>query len=280
MDSPAELPIEEYAENPFPAPLEPEEEAAPSFPPIAFPDTRDQAPVINLPLFALTAPEDPAPEPIIEPEEGPVTVGGSRRGARGCLIAAALAAVVVAALLVVRRSQTGAVVPVEPRTSPASGAAAVAPRESAPASPAPKPPPVPPSEIVVSRAPAARTPGPAAARSAPAGKAGGEAKWTSLGEAGRREFEHPGKHRYSIQLELACEDSTLEKAFAADPGRTHIWISPYAFRGRRCYRVLWGRYADVGAARTARSSVPAIFSRDGNRPTVVALGGKASGAGH
>jgi hypothetical protein len=284
IGEPEELRIEEDAESPFPGSLAPEETApaafAPSFPPAPLPETRDPVPIINLPLFALTAPEEPASETVLEREEAPVTAGGSRRGGRAWMIAAVAAAAVVAAFLIVRRSPRAPVAPVETRTPPASGSAAVAPRESAPATPAPKPPPVPPSEIVVSHAPAARTPGPAAPRSAPAAKAGAEAKWTSLGEAGRREFEHPGKHRYSVQLELACEDSTLEKAFAADPGRSHIWISPYAFRGRRCYRVLWGRYADLGAARTARGSVPAVFSKDGNRPTVVALGGKASAAEH
>jgi hypothetical protein len=112
---------------------------------------------------------------------------------------------------------------------------------------------------------------------APNARTGAEGKWASLAEAGRREFEHPGKHRYAIQLELACEDSTIEKALAADPGRGHLWVAPYSFRGRHCYRVLWGKFTDLAAARSARGSVPAVFSRDGNRPTVVALG-KPSGA--
>jgi septal ring-binding cell division protein DamX len=284
IGEPEQPPIEEDSASPFPPSLASEETAAgafePSFPPAPLPEARDQASVINLPLFALTAPEEPASEPIIEREEEAATVGGPRRGGRAWMIAAVAAAAVVAAFLVVRRLPTAAVAPTETPTPPASGSAAAVPHGTAPANPAPKPPPVSPSEIVVSHAPAARTPGPAAPKGAPAVKAGGEAKWKSLGEAGGREFEHPGKHRYSIQLELACEDSTLEKAFAADPGRSHIWIAPYAFRGRRCYRVLWGRFADIGAARTARGSVPAVFSRDGNRPAIVALGGKASGAKH
>jgi len=268
--------------SPFPDSIELDETATvrfePSFAsgPAAAP--RDQPPVINLPLFALTAPEDPATEPVIEREEDPAAIGRPPGGgARAWIIAAVAAAALVAAVLVVRRPRTG-VAPVETRTPADSGSAAVAPREAPPATPAPKqkPPAVPPSEIVVSRAPTAPTP--AAPKSAPAAKSGGEGKWASLAEAGRREFEHPGRHRYSIQLELACEDATLEKAFSADPGRGHLWIAPYAFRGRRCYRVLWGRFADLGAARTARGSVPAIFARDGNRPTVVALGAKPTGA--
>jgi septal ring-binding cell division protein DamX len=90
-------------------------------------------------------------------------------------------------------------------------------------------------------------------------------------------MEHPGKYRYSIQLELACESSTLDKAFAADPDRRHLWIAPSSFRGRRCYRVLWGKFADLASARGAKGAVPALFARDGNRPTVVALGPAAAG---
>jgi hypothetical protein len=281
---PDEPELEAAPPSPYAESIEPDETAAmthePAFAPGPPAAPRDQPAAVNLPLFALTAPEEPATEPVIEREEEPAVVGRPPGGgARGWIIAAVAAAVLVAAVLLVRRPRTAAVVPVETPTSGNSGSAAVAPRETPPAMPAPKPkpPPAPPSEIVVSRAPAA--PPSAAPKSAAPAKAGGEGKWASLAEAGRREFEHPGKHRYSIQLELACEDATLEKAFAADPGKGHLWISPYAFRGRRCYRVLWGRFADLGAARSARGSVPAVFSRDGNRPTVVALGGKTPGAG-
>jgi septal ring-binding cell division protein DamX len=96
--------------------------------------------------------------------------------------------------------------------------------------------------------------------------------WEALARAGRKAFEHPGAHRYAIQLELACEGSTLEKAFAADPGRRQIWIAPYPFRGRSCYRVLWGKYRDLDSAKAAKSAVPEMFSHDGNHPAVVSLG--------
>ena len=281
---PDEPEVEAGSASPFPESIEPDETATVTFdtsfapgPPAA---PRDEPAVINLPLFALTAPEEPATEPVIEREEDASAAARPPARVRAWIVVAAAAAARGAAVLMVRRPRTAAVAPAETRTPAESGSAAIAPRVTVPATPAPKqkPLPVPTSEIVVSRAPTAPAPSPAPPRSA--AKAGGEGKWTTLAEAGRREFEHPGRHRYAIQLELACEDSTLEKAFAADPGRGHLWISPYAFRGRRCYRVLWGRFADLGSARAARGSVPAIFSRDGNRPTVVALGGKSPGAEH
>ena len=283
---PDEPELEAGPASPFPESIEPDETVAATFDTSSAPGPsaapRDQPAVINRPLFARTAPEEPATEPVIERADESAAVARPPRRVWPWIIAAVAAAALVAAVVVIRRSRTAAVAPAETRAPAESGPAAVEPRAAAPATPAPKqkekPPPAPPSEIVVSRAPTAPAPSAAAPKSAARG--GSEGRWTSLAEAGRREFEHPGKHRYAIQLELACEDSTLEKAFAADPGKGHLWISPYAFRGRRCYRVLWGRFTDLGAARTARGSVPAIFSRDGNRPTVVALGGKTPGAGH
>jgi len=119
-----------------------------------------------------------------------------------------------------------------------------------------------------------RPPKPAAVspRREPASPPREDGRWRDLAEKGRRWSDRPGRLRYAIQLELACEAGTLEKAFAQDTPSHAIWIAPYAFRGRSCYRVLFGRYADLAGAKAARSSVPALFTREGNRPTVVSLG--------
>jgi septal ring-binding cell division protein DamX len=100
--------------------------------------------------------------------------------------------------------------------------------------------------------------------------------WRTAAERGRRVFEHPGTFAYTIQLELACQESTLTKALAADPAGKRIWIAPNDFRGQRCYRVLFGKYRDLAAARSAKASIPAIFLKDGNHPAVIALSAKNS----
>ena len=104
------------------------------------------------------------------------------------------------------------------------------------------------------------------------------APWKRTLEASRRAFQHPGAFAYAIQLELACEEATVTKALRADPSGRRIWIVPYDFRGRSCYRVLWGRYRTLPKARDAKSSVPAMFLRGGNRPAVIALSGAGSAA--
>ncbi|HWC65858.1 MAG TPA: hypothetical protein VG777_07230, partial [Thermoanaerobaculia bacterium] len=239
-------------------------------------------PEIHVPLFALTAPEadDGGREPEIE--EGEAAVLGStperRLGTvRAAAVLVALAAI-AGAILLRRRATTPA--PPPPRPAPAAvsraadqtprSSAAPAPPENPPASASPAPGPAP-AATAARREPEKPPARSAVARPAAASLPPGGG-WEKLARAGRTTFEHPGPHRYAIQLELACEEATLRKAFAADPGRRSIWIAPYAFRGRSCYRVLWGKYRDLAAAKKAKSSLPGIFSEGGNRPAVVSLG--------
>src|SRR5207249_5961728 len=51
--------------------------------------------------------------------------------------------------------------------------------------------------------------------------------WKKAAESGKRTFEHPGAFAYTIQLELACEDSTVAKALRSDPSGHRVWIAPY-----------------------------------------------------
>lgn len=139
---------------------------------------------------------------------------------------------------------------VAPGRPPAAGRS---PEKSAPEASTPKP-----SEAGSGKAPAA----------VPSSR---EPDWPELAERGRRIFEHPQANRFTVQLEIACEPETLRKAYAQDRSGREIWITPYTFRGRRCYRVLWGKFASREAARDAASEVPKIFREGRNRPAVVAL---------
>ena len=78
---------------------------------------------------------------------------------------------------------------------------------------------------------------------------------------------------YTIQLLLACQDSTLEKAFNRAPDRTLYFVST-TFRGQTCYRVFDGLYATEAEARADLERVPSAFREDGNRPVVVRVPGR------
>ena len=77
--------------------------------------------------------------------------------------------------------------------------------------------------------------------------------------------------RYSVQLELACELPTLENALNWDRPPGTIWFVPSPYRGRTCFRVLWGRYGSLAEARAAKARVPEFFTGPGNRPAVVSI---------
>ncbi|HET9795782.1 MAG TPA: DUF4388 domain-containing protein [Thermoanaerobaculia bacterium] len=272
-------------EEPADAPEFPFPEERESFPPDAAGPTSPPLREISVPLFALTAPE-PEGNPVAESEErsgeGPVSPHRSLGGIRAAAVFAALA--IVGILLVVRRrpaapAASGQKPPaasplpaprppsVEPKTAAGAPAVAESPRETV--SPAPEPVREKTSE------PAGVPPPRTAPKNSQPAKTSRTAKpdsWEALARAGKAAFEHPGAHRYAIQLELACEESTLQKAFAADPARRRIWLAPYSFRGRSCYRVLWGKYRDLASAKAGKSAIPEMFSRDGNHPAVVPLG--------
>jgi len=48
-----------------------------------------------------------------------------------------------------------------------------------------------------------------------------------------------------------------------------MWLAPAEHRGRPCFRVFWGRYADLDEARRAKASVPRFFFTPTNHPVVV-----------
>jgi septal ring-binding cell division protein DamX len=77
--------------------------------------------------------------------------------------------------------------------------------------------------------------------------------------------------RYSVQLELACEVETLQKAWSWDKPAGTMWILPTQYRGRTCFRVLWGHYATIAQAQAAKARVPSFFLAPNNRPTVVSV---------
>jgi hypothetical protein len=74
-----------------------------------------------------------------------------------------------------------------------------------------------------------------------------------------------------VQLELACEVPSLSEAFAHDRPAGSMWLAPTSFRGRTCFRVLWGRYPTREAAESGLAGAPRFFSTPRNRPMVVPI---------
>jgi septal ring-binding cell division protein DamX len=95
--------------------------------------------------------------------------------------------------------------------------------------------------------------------------------WIARAERDKRDLAKRRGVRYAVQLELACEVETLQKAWNWDRPPGTIWLLPTSFHGRACFRVLWGRYGSLAQARAARTRVPEFFAAPGNRPTIVSV---------
>ena len=142
-----------------------------------------------------------------------------------------------------------------PRQSPA----AVVPKPSSPPAAAALPKPTSPPASAASDA------APAAAASSTSREA-----WARRAARDRRRLENDRRVRYSIQLELLCEVPSLVEAWRHDRGSS-LWLLPVSHEGRDCFRVFWGRYRTLEAARRAKSGIPGYFVTPRNRPAVVGV---------
>lgn len=68
-----------------------------------------------------------------------------------------------------------------------------------------------------------------------------------------------GHRGYSLQLEIVCQPSSIKEGWGNAGGRSEYMIVPFTYRGRPCYRVLWGLYDSPAEAGRAASSVPGFF---------------------
>jgi septal ring-binding cell division protein DamX len=96
-------------------------------------------------------------------------------------------------------------------------------------------------------------------------------EWIRRAERDRQALARRPTARYAVQLELACEIETLEKAWAWDKPAGTMWLLTTPYRGRTCFRVLWGHYATLAQAQAARAKIPSFFVVPGNRPVAVSV---------
>ncbi len=297
--------IEAFAPSPAP-PQAPEAPVGP-----VLPDEPKEKPQIDLPLAASVEPSEPAAvawEPVVpDPMDQPLDVAGAeipsaeRRSIPIAVWVLLVLAIAVGALLLSRSRETGsAAVEPPPATTPVATAApgsvptvaaeATAPVPAAvPALPPTRPPatlsPVPPTPSsspsprprptltgVATAAPTDRpVPSPAPPGPGRPGSARSREDWLALAERDRVLARQQPGARFTIQLELVCELPSLAEAWRFDR-EGQMWLASADHDGRPCFRVFWGRYSDLEAARRAKSSVPRFFFTRSNQPTVVSTG--------
>jgi hypothetical protein len=212
---------------------------------------------------------DTAIEP---PEES--RKGGRRRG---ILLGALLGLLVVAvgAILFVRSRHGTAETSVAEVRTPAwlptrQSVTAPPPSATAPSSPSRSPTlPTRASRPAVTAQPSKATP-------VPTGSSGGRrepgrSEWIARARADRRKLDSDRRTRYAIQLELACETPSLAEAWKHDRPGGSMWLLPLSHGGKDCFRVLWGRFSTLEAARKAKGGIPPFFNTATNHPAVVAV---------
>jgi septal ring-binding cell division protein DamX len=80
-----------------------------------------------------------------------------------------------------------------------------------------------------------------------------------------------GQNRFTLQVLIACEPATVQKALAATRAEGDLIVVPFPLQGRTCFRACWGLYDSKEAAHAAASSVPAYFAEGAQKPVVVSL---------
>ena len=135
---------------------------------------------------------------------------------------------------------------------------------------APRPRPAPPASGAAAK-PAPAT-GSKAAPSSPAATGNRESRqyWTDRAAHDAERLAADHKTKYAVQLELACEVSSLVEAFQHDRGG-NMWVLAATHQDRTCFRVLWGRYASIEAAKRGLGGAPKFFSTPKNRPAVTGV---------
>src|SRR5262249_49807914 len=74
-------------------------------------------------------------------------------------------------------------------------------------------------------------------------------------------------NKFTIQVELVCQQSSLQKA--SEIGGGSVWSAPMTYKGKQCYRVFYGRYPTRADAEAATSQVPEGLRA--SKPVVVSI---------
>jgi septal ring-binding cell division protein DamX len=266
-DQPIELREPEEWKAPAEASLP--EEPAPEAPSPVWPDLAE-APLSEPEGEEPVAAWEPGPpEPLDRTLEMPSSIEPERRNRSlgPLLLLLAVLAATVAVVLYLRSRRGEAVRALPPEPAPAA--------TSAPALD-PTIPAFAPAPTVVETAAASPTalsrPTPAATRAPTAVPGSGERQeWVLRAEREQKRLRSDRRTRFAIQLELVCETESVKDAFRYDRPAGTMWLLPASHAERTCFRVLWGRYPTLEAARRAKARIPAFFTTPRNRPAVVGV---------
>ncbi|HSP07464.1 MAG TPA: hypothetical protein VLR94_09820, partial [Acidobacteriota bacterium] len=113
------------------------------------------------------------------------------------------------------------------------------------------------------------TPASAAAPSTPLGLAK-SGKLADAANAWRKSLL-PKKSQYTIQLEIACQDDTVLEAFQMLNDSPQVSVVPLDYKGKACYRVLYGVYLSTAEAETNRARLPQEFLKQQSPAQVIPL---------
>jgi hypothetical protein len=161
---------------------------------------------------------------------------------------------------------------VETSAAPTAAAAGPAPASAPTAAPAAVATERPTRARPTARPTAARpTPAPAPAAAQVAGGQSSRQHWLDRAARDASRLAGDRKTHYAIQLELVCEVGSLVEAFQHDRPAGSMWVLSTPFEGKTCFRILWGRYATVEAARRALPRAPRFFSTPKNHPAVTGV---------
>lgn len=79
------------------------------------------------------------------------------------------------------------------------------------------------------------------------------------------------RNRLTIQLEIACQDSTVLEALNLFSKKDPLYVVPLKFQGKSCYRVLYGIYDNEANAASKLSGMPAEFTQQPSPPKVIPI---------
>jgi hypothetical protein len=79
------------------------------------------------------------------------------------------------------------------------------------------------------------------------------------------------RNRLTIQLEIACQDSTVLEALNLFGKKDPVYVVPLKFQGKSCYRVLYGIYDNEGNAKSKLSGMPSEFTQQPSPPKVIPI---------
>jgi hypothetical protein len=79
------------------------------------------------------------------------------------------------------------------------------------------------------------------------------------------------RNRLTIQLEIACQDSTVLEALNLFSKNDPLYVVPLKFQGKSCYRVLYGIYDNEANATSKLSGMPSEFTQQPSPPKVIPI---------